>query len=88
MKGQTLKLKLVEMKSLDQFRVKLQGNDAILNCRHVEHGAYQAVVEEIQSKWLDQYCFGHIEDVSSDERLVVELKIFTLKCQTSNWIKK
>lgn len=69
LKGQTLKLKLVEMKSLDQFRVKLQGCDAILNCRHVEHGAYpQSVADEIQSKWLDQYCFGHIEDVSSDER--------------------
>ncbi|XP_021703870.1 maternal protein tudor [Aedes aegypti] len=81
LKGQTLKLKLVEMKSLDQFRVKLQGNDAILNCRHVEHGAYQAVVEEIQSKWLDQYCFGHIEDVSSDERLILTLLIPPLSNQ-------
>nr|XP_029720118.1 LOW QUALITY PROTEIN: maternal protein tudor [Aedes albopictus] len=84
LKGQTLKLKLVEMKSLDQFRVKLQGCDAILNCRHVEHGAYpQSVADEIQSKWLDQYCFGHIEDVSSDERLILTLLIAPLSNQAA-----
>lgn len=76
LKGQTLKLKLVEMKNLDQFRVKLLGHDAILNCRHAESGAYQqSVADEIQAKWLDQYCFGQIEDVSNDERLILTLLI-------------
>ncbi|XP_065094028.1 maternal protein tudor [Ochlerotatus camptorhynchus] len=76
LKGQTLKLKLVEMKSLDQFRVKILGHDAILNCRNVESAGYQqSLADEIQSKWLDQYCFGQIEDVSNDERLILTLLI-------------
>lgn len=76
LKGQIVKLKLVEITSLEQFRVKLQGTDAVLNCRHVEHTAYQqSVADEIKSNWLDQYCFGHIEDVSNDERLILALLV-------------
>lgn len=56
------------MKGLDLFRIKILGNDAVLNCRLVEHRAYdQSIVEELRRKWLDQYLFGLVEDVSSDE---------------------
>ncbi|XP_058824597.1 maternal protein tudor [Topomyia yanbarensis] len=83
LKGQTLKLKLVEIKGLDQFRVKIFGSDAVLNCRQVEYGAYeQFVVDEIQSKWLDQYCFAQVEDVSNDDRLILTLLISPLSSQT------
>lgn len=83
LKGQTIKLKLVEMKGLEHFRVKVLGSDAILNCRHVEHAAYeQSIVEEIQSKVQDQYCFGQVEDVSSDERLILTLLVPPLSNQT------
>lgn len=83
LKGQTLKLKLVEMKGLDLFRVKILGNDAVLNCRLVEHRAYDAsIVDEVLPKWLDQYVFGLVEDVSSDERLILTLLIPPLSTQT------
>lgn len=79
LKGQTLKLKLVEMQGLDLFRIKILGNDAVLNCRLVEHRAYdQSIVDEILPKWLDQYLFGHVEDVSSDELLILTLLISPL----------
>lgn len=82
LKGQTLKLKVVEMRGLDLFRVKVLGNDAVLNCRLVEHGAYDAsIVDELLPKWLDQYCFGQVEDVSSDERLILTLLIQPLSTQ-------
>ncbi|XP_058453271.1 maternal protein tudor [Malaya genurostris] len=82
LKGQTLKLKLVEMKELDQFRVKIFGSDAVLNCSHVEYGAYdQSVTDEIRSKWLDQYCFAQVEDVSNDDRLILALLVPTLSNQ-------
>uniref|UniRef100_A0A1Q3F5P0 Putative maternal tudor protein n=1 Tax=Culex tarsalis TaxID=7177 RepID=A0A1Q3F5P0_CULTA len=83
LKGQTLKLKLVEMKGLDLFRIKILGNDAVLNCRLVEHRAYdQSIVDEILPKWLDQYLFGHVEDVSSDELLILTLLISPLSTQS------
>ncbi|XP_039443897.1 maternal protein tudor [Culex pipiens pallens] len=83
LKGQTLKLKLVEMKGLDLFRIKILGNDAVLNCRLVEHRAYdQSIVEELRRKWLDQYLFGLVEDVSSDELLILTLLISPLSTQS------
>lgn len=83
LKGQTLKLKLVEMKGLDLFRVKILGNDAVLNCRLVEHRAYdQSIVDDILPKLLDQYLFAHVEDVSSDELLILTLLISPLSTQS------
>lgn len=84
LKGQTLKLKLVEMKGLDLFRVKILGHDAVLNSRLVEYAAYdQSVVDEILPKWHDQYLFGQVEDVSSDERLILTLLIPPLSTQSA-----
>lgn len=83
LKGQTLKLKLVEMKGLDLFRIKILGNEAVLNCRLVEHRAYDAsIVDELLPKWLDQYLFGHVEDVSSDELLILTLLVPPVSTQT------
>ncbi|XP_055543913.1 maternal protein tudor [Wyeomyia smithii] len=82
LKGQTLKIKLIELMDLDQFRVKIVGSDAVLNCRHVEHAAYEhSVVADVRSNWLDQFCFAQVEDVSNDERLILTLMIPQLSTQ-------
>ncbi|XP_053697749.1 maternal protein tudor [Sabethes cyaneus] len=76
LKGQTLKVKLIDMKGLDQFWVKIFGNDAVLNCRHVEYAAYESsVVADIRASWLDQFCYAQVEDVSNDERLILTLMV-------------
>ncbi|XP_050089451.1 maternal protein tudor [Anopheles aquasalis] len=84
LKGQTLKVQLVELKSLANFRVKLFGHDAIFNCRQ-DGCDVQAdvsnIVAELQSKYIDKYCTAQVVDVTNEEKLVLSLLVPSLTCQ-------
>ncbi|XP_052892284.1 maternal protein tudor [Anopheles moucheti] len=84
LKGQTLKVQLVELKSLNDFRVKLLGHQAIFSCRH--DGCDSSLVSvdamvKFREQWLNQYCLAQVVDVSNDEKLILSLLIPSLTGQ-------
>uniref|UniRef100_A0A182MYZ0 Tudor domain-containing protein n=1 Tax=Anopheles dirus TaxID=7168 RepID=A0A182MYZ0_9DIPT len=85
LKGQTLKVQLVELKSLNDFRVKLLGHQAVFSCRQdgcdVSLSTVDNTLEELREKWLNRYCVAQIVDVSNDERLILSLMIPSLTSQ-------
>ncbi|XP_052864348.1 maternal protein tudor [Anopheles cruzii] len=83
LKGQTLKVQLIELQSLNHFRVKLYGHEAIFNCRQDGCDAHaDSVVAEVRSKHLDRYCVAQVIDVSDDEKLILSLLVPPLTSQT------
>ncbi|XP_058061852.1 maternal protein tudor [Anopheles bellator] len=83
LKGQTLKVQLIELQGLNNFRVKLYGHEAIFNCRQDGCDAHaDSVVAEVRSKYLDRYCVAQVIDVSNDEKLVLSLLVPPLTNQT------
>ncbi|XP_050078939.1 maternal protein tudor [Anopheles maculipalpis] len=84
LKGQTLKLQLVELKSLNEFRVKLLGHQAIFTCRQDGSDASVATadtVTKIREQWLHRHCLAQVVDVSNDEKLILSLLLPTLTGQ-------
>uniref|UniRef100_A0A2M4A5R8 Putative ring finger protein 17 n=1 Tax=Anopheles triannulatus TaxID=58253 RepID=A0A2M4A5R8_9DIPT len=84
LKGQTLKVQLIELNSLTNFRVKLFGHDGIFNCRQ-DGCDIQAdmsnIVAELQSKYIDEYCTAQVIDVTNEEKLVLSLLVPSLTNQ-------
>uniref|UniRef100_A0A182QBN1 Tudor domain-containing protein n=1 Tax=Anopheles farauti TaxID=69004 RepID=A0A182QBN1_9DIPT len=85
LKGQTLKVQLVELKSLNDFRVKLLGHQAVFSCRQdgcdVSASTADTTLGELRAKWLNRYCVAQVVDVSNDERLILSLLIPSLTNQ-------
>uniref|UniRef100_A0A182IJU4 Tudor domain-containing protein n=1 Tax=Anopheles atroparvus TaxID=41427 RepID=A0A182IJU4_ANOAO len=78
LKGQTLKVQLVEVKGLSNFRVKLLGHGATFSCRLDGCDALtnaSDVLAELRNKWLDRHCLAQVVDVSADEKLMLSLLI-------------
>ena len=74
LKGQTLKVQLVEVKSLNDLRVKLLGHQAIFCCRTDGCDSTLSAddtVAELREKWLQRYCLAQVVDVSNDEKYVL-----------------
>uniref|UniRef100_A0A182XL50 Tudor domain-containing protein n=1 Tax=Anopheles quadriannulatus TaxID=34691 RepID=A0A182XL50_ANOQN len=84
LKGQTLKVQLVEVKSLNDLRVKLLGHQAIFCCRTDGCDSTLSAddtVAELREKWLQRYCLAQVVDVSNDEKLILSLLIPALTGQ-------
>uniref|UniRef100_A0A182PCP1 Tudor domain-containing protein n=1 Tax=Anopheles epiroticus TaxID=199890 RepID=A0A182PCP1_9DIPT len=84
LKGQTLKVQLLEVKSLNDFRVKLCGHQAIFNCRMDGCDSTLSAndtLAEIRNKWLSRFCLAQVVDVSNDEKLILSLLIASLTGQ-------
>ncbi|XP_053677530.1 maternal protein tudor [Anopheles nili] len=84
LKGQTLKVQLMEAKSLNNFRVKLCGHEATFCCRQDGCDSFTNPVdalEEVREKWLERSCLAQVVEVSSDERLILSLLIPPLSGQ-------
>ncbi|XP_049531746.1 maternal protein tudor [Anopheles darlingi] len=82
LKGQTLKVQLIELKSLTNFRVKLCGHDAIFNCRQDGcdvHADVSNIEDELQS--IYKYCTAQVIDVTNEEKLVLSLLVPSLTSQ-------
>ncbi|XP_058119702.1 maternal protein tudor [Anopheles ziemanni] len=84
LKGQTLKVQLIELKGLSNFRVKVLGHSATFSCRLDDCDGLAdsaEVLAELRNKWLDRYCSAQVVDVTSDEKLVLSLLIPSLTGQ-------
>ncbi|XP_035907170.1 maternal protein tudor [Anopheles stephensi] len=84
LKGQTVKVQLVELKSLNDFRVKLLGHQACFSCRQDSCDATVATadaVTKIRDQWLHRHCLAQVVDVSNDDKLILSLLIPSLTGQ-------
>uniref|UniRef100_A0A182JSD4 Tudor domain-containing protein n=1 Tax=Anopheles christyi TaxID=43041 RepID=A0A182JSD4_9DIPT len=84
LKGQTVKVQLVEVKSLNDFRVKLLGHQALFSCQ--TDGCDSSLsandtLTELREKWLNRYCMAQVVDISNDEKLMLSLLIPSLTGQ-------
>uniref|UniRef100_A0A182MGF7 Tudor domain-containing protein n=1 Tax=Anopheles culicifacies TaxID=139723 RepID=A0A182MGF7_9DIPT len=78
LKGQTLKVQLVELKSLNDFRVKLFGHQAIFSCRQDGCDSTLSAADtmaKLREQWLNRHCLAQVVDVSNDEKLILSLLI-------------
>ncbi|XP_049283838.1 maternal protein tudor [Anopheles funestus] len=84
LKGQTLKVQLVELKSLNDFRAKLLGHQAIFSCRQDDCDSSLSSADalvKLRAQWLNRHCLAQVVDVSNDEKLILSLLIPSLTGQ-------